>query len=137
MILSYAWMFKQVKSFNICSIPALYKFQFVIFAMTSGQMWNHIRGPPVMHKNPSTGQIVCKKKLSGVKNFFLLLTKFKNDKFLRFLFSKSVFANQIFNKFEQRSKHFCIYFIKIYMVFMIINSVIPFLCMMKITVNWY
>ncbi|XP_048775354.2 tumor suppressor candidate 3-like isoform X2 [Ostrea edulis] len=30
---------------------------FVIFAMTSGQMWNHIRGPPVMHKNPSTGQI--------------------------------------------------------------------------------
>lgn len=30
---------------------------FVIFAMTSGQMWNHIRGPPVMHKNPQTGQI--------------------------------------------------------------------------------
>lgn len=29
----------------------------VIFAMTSGQMWNHIRGPPVMHKNPSTGAI--------------------------------------------------------------------------------
>ncbi|KAL3879967.1 hypothetical protein ACJMK2_032243 [Sinanodonta woodiana] len=29
----------------------------VIFAMTSGQMWNHIRGPPVMHKNPNTGQI--------------------------------------------------------------------------------
>jgi hypothetical protein len=26
--------------------------------MTSGQMWNHIRGPPVMHKNPQTGQIV-------------------------------------------------------------------------------
>lgn len=49
------------KSCNICSIPALYEFQFVIFAMTSGQMWNHIRGPPVMHKNPSTGQIVCKK----------------------------------------------------------------------------
>lgn len=29
----------------------------VIFAMTSGQMWNHIRSPPVMHKNPSTGAI--------------------------------------------------------------------------------
>ncbi|KAL5012059.1 hypothetical protein ScPMuIL_010610 [Solemya velum] len=29
----------------------------VIFAMTSGQMWNHIRGPPLMHKNPHTGQI--------------------------------------------------------------------------------
>lgn len=33
-------------------------FQVIIFAMTSGQMWNHIRGPPVMHKNPQTGQIV-------------------------------------------------------------------------------
>nr|KAG5711641.1 hypothetical protein BaRGS_016823 [Batillaria attramentaria] len=29
----------------------------VIFAMTSGQMWNHIRGPPLMHRNPSTGQM--------------------------------------------------------------------------------
>ncbi|BFZ14865.1 hypothetical protein BsWGS_17904 [Bradybaena similaris] len=29
----------------------------VIFAMTSGQMWNHIRGPPVMHKNPTSGQM--------------------------------------------------------------------------------
>jgi len=26
--------------------------------MTSGQMWNHIRGPPFMHKNPQTGQAV-------------------------------------------------------------------------------
>ena len=33
-------------------------FQAIIFAMTSGQMWNHIRGPPVMHKNPSTGAVV-------------------------------------------------------------------------------
>ncbi|XP_013382245.1 tumor suppressor candidate 3-like [Lingula anatina] len=30
----------------------------IIFAMTSGQMWNHIRGPPFMHKNPQTGQIM-------------------------------------------------------------------------------
>ncbi|KAI0213706.1 Tumor suppressor candidate 3 [Lamellibrachia satsuma] len=29
----------------------------VVFAMTSGQMWNHIRGPPFMHKNPQTGQV--------------------------------------------------------------------------------
>lgn len=29
----------------------------VIFAMTSGQMWNHIRGPPLMHRNPTTGQM--------------------------------------------------------------------------------
>lgn len=26
--------------------------------MTSGQMWNHIRGPPYAHKNPHTGQVV-------------------------------------------------------------------------------
>ena len=30
----------------------------VVFAMTSGQMWNHIRGPPYAHKNPQTGQVV-------------------------------------------------------------------------------
>ncbi|KAL9973173.1 hypothetical protein ACROYT_G019590 [Oculina patagonica] len=29
----------------------------VVFAMTSGQMWNHIRGPPYAHKNPQTGQV--------------------------------------------------------------------------------
>lgn len=30
----------------------------VVFAMTSGQMWNHIRGPPYAHRNPQTGQVV-------------------------------------------------------------------------------
>uniref|UniRef100_A0A8B9HK05 Tumor suppressor candidate 3 n=1 Tax=Astyanax mexicanus TaxID=7994 RepID=A0A8B9HK05_ASTMX len=30
----------------------------VVFAMTSGQMWNHIRGPPYAHKNPQNGQVV-------------------------------------------------------------------------------
>ena len=25
--------------------------------MTSGQMWNHIRGPPMLHRNPQTGQV--------------------------------------------------------------------------------
>ncbi|XP_048883310.1 magnesium transporter protein 1-like [Brienomyrus brachyistius] len=29
----------------------------VVLIMTSGQMWNHIRGPPYAHKNPSTGQV--------------------------------------------------------------------------------
>ncbi|XP_028816254.1 dolichyl-diphosphooligosaccharide--protein glycosyltransferase subunit MAGT1 [Denticeps clupeoides] len=28
-----------------------------VLIMTSGQMWNHIRGPPYAHKNPSTGQV--------------------------------------------------------------------------------
>ncbi|XP_076357206.1 oligosaccharide transferase gamma subunit isoform X3 [Tachypleus tridentatus] len=26
--------------------------QCIVFAMTSGQMWNHIRGPPFMHRTP-------------------------------------------------------------------------------------
>ncbi|KAF4791727.1 Tumor suppressor candidate 3 [Turdus rufiventris] len=30
----------------------------VVFAMTSGQMWNHIRGPPYAHKNPQNGQVL-------------------------------------------------------------------------------
>ncbi|KTG03615.1 hypothetical protein cypCar_00020853 [Cyprinus carpio] len=33
----------------------------VVFAMTSGQMWNHIRGPPYAHKNPQNGQVVEQK----------------------------------------------------------------------------
>ncbi|XP_018088427.1 magnesium transporter protein 1-like isoform X2 [Xenopus laevis] len=28
-----------------------------VLAMTSGQMWNHIRGPPYAHKNPHTNQV--------------------------------------------------------------------------------
>jgi len=31
--------------------------QFVVLAMTSGQMWNHIRGPPYYHRNPQTGTV--------------------------------------------------------------------------------
>ncbi|KAK3730907.1 hypothetical protein QZH41_012614 [Actinostola sp. cb2023] len=31
----------------------------IVFAMTSGQMWNHIRGPPYAHRNPQTGQVHC------------------------------------------------------------------------------
>ena len=41
-----------------CRNPVAFVFQSVVFAMTSGQMWNHIRGPPFMHKNPQTGQVV-------------------------------------------------------------------------------
>jgi oligosaccharyltransferase complex subunit gamma len=26
-----------------------------VFAMTSGQMWNHIRGPPFIQKSPNGG----------------------------------------------------------------------------------
>jgi len=39
--------------------PSLFLFlKCVVFAMTSGQMWNHIRGPPYAHKNPQNGQVV-------------------------------------------------------------------------------
>jgi len=30
---------------------------FIILLMTSGQMWNHIRGPPLYHRNPHNGMI--------------------------------------------------------------------------------
>ncbi|RXN23765.1 magnesium transporter 1 [Labeo rohita] len=36
-----------------------------VLIMTSGQMWNHIRGPPYAHKNPNTGQVL------SVINLFL------------------------------------------------------------------
>ncbi|XP_033106222.1 tumor suppressor candidate 3-like [Anneissia japonica] len=29
----------------------------VVFSMMSGQMWNHIRGPPFAHRNPQSGQV--------------------------------------------------------------------------------
>ena len=29
--------------------------QFFVFTMTSGQMWNHIRGPPFVHRTPQGG----------------------------------------------------------------------------------
>ena len=32
--------------------------QIIILYMVSGQMWNHIRGPPIAHKNPHTGEVV-------------------------------------------------------------------------------
>lgn len=55
-------MLKIIIKYSFCKILLLkivvHLFQTLIFAMTSGQMWNHIRGPPFMHKNPQTGQVV-------------------------------------------------------------------------------
>uniref|UniRef100_A0A673LZC0 Dolichyl-diphosphooligosaccharide--protein glycosyltransferase subunit MAGT1 n=1 Tax=Sinocyclocheilus rhinocerous TaxID=307959 RepID=A0A673LZC0_9TELE len=34
-----------------------YPVECFVLIMTSGQMWNHIRGPPYAHKNPNTGQV--------------------------------------------------------------------------------
>uniref|UniRef100_A0A8B9J9W5 Tumor suppressor candidate 3 n=1 Tax=Astyanax mexicanus TaxID=7994 RepID=A0A8B9J9W5_ASTMX len=46
----------------------------VVFAMTSGQMWNHIRGPPYAHKNPQNGQVVSA-MLSSLSNVSLTMVK--------------------------------------------------------------
>lgn len=43
---------------KLIKILFFYFCQCVVFAMTSGQMWNHIRGPPYAHKNPQNGQVV-------------------------------------------------------------------------------
>ncbi|RWS15392.1 tumor suppressor candidate 3-like isoform X2, partial [Dinothrombium tinctorium] len=58
----------------------------IVFAMTSGQMWNHIRGPPLMHRSPkgvsyvhgsSGGQLVIETYiiiiLNGVIAFGMIL----------------------------------------------------------------
>ncbi|XDV14771.1 hypothetical protein PO909_014965 [Leuciscus waleckii] len=47
----------------------------VVFAMTSGQMWNHIRGPPYAHKNPQNGQVVSVSELHMCHTTRLNLSK--------------------------------------------------------------
>ncbi|PAA92052.1 hypothetical protein BOX15_Mlig028467g3 [Macrostomum lignano] len=39
------------KSWGICTTT-------IIFAMISGQMWNHIRGPPFLHKHPNSANFM-------------------------------------------------------------------------------
>ncbi|KTG35848.1 hypothetical protein cypCar_00036288, partial [Cyprinus carpio] len=46
----------------------------VVFAMTSGQMWNHIRGPPYAHKNPQNGQVSLVLCVNFPCNYMGLLT---------------------------------------------------------------
>ena len=42
----------------------------IIFTMISGQMWNQIRGPPFMHRNHQTGQVVSFLLLSTLSRFW-------------------------------------------------------------------
>uniref|UniRef100_A0A672H689 Dolichyl-diphosphooligosaccharide--protein glycosyltransferase subunit MAGT1 n=1 Tax=Salarias fasciatus TaxID=181472 RepID=A0A672H689_SALFA len=44
-----------------------------VLIMTSGQMWNHIRGPPYAHKNPSTGQVVRQERNAAITLGIVLL----------------------------------------------------------------
>lgn len=58
----------------------------IVFAMTSGQMWNHIRGPPIMHRTQkggvsyihgsSSGQFVIETYIIIVLSGYLLLSMF-------------------------------------------------------------
>lgn len=128
------------------SIPALYAFQFVIFAMTSGQMWNHIRGPPVMHKNPSTGQIVCKKKKNYMDSRICSATnkiyEWQNFKvsFLFEIHSSLTCTNRskYFFLCEQRTKHsfsfFWVIFIRFW-CYLTTSTIIPFSTVWKIVTN--
>jgi oligosaccharyltransferase complex subunit gamma len=44
-----------------------------ILIFISGQMWNQIRGPPLVHRNQQTGQIVSSKHThTHILNFFNL-----------------------------------------------------------------
>lgn len=70
--------------------------------MTSGQMWNHIRGPPYAHKNPHTGHVVRE-----VQDSFRLYTKVNLNDYpvrpvsvyegIRFSFEFSIFLLTSFN----------------------------------------
>lgn len=50
---------------KVLNMGILIFLQCVVFAMTSGQMWNHIRGPPYAHKNPQNGQVVSALQLKN------------------------------------------------------------------------
>lgn len=130
----YAWMFTP-KNWVTYSFPALCAFQFVIFAMTSGQMWNHIRGPPVMHKNPSTGQIVCKKE--KLYNKIYEWQDFKVS-FLFKIHSSLTCTNRSKYLFlcEQRTKHFFFWLILIrFWWYLTTSTIIPFSTVWKIVTN--
>ncbi|ERE88196.1 tumor suppressor candidate 3-like protein [Cricetulus griseus] len=57
----------------------------IVFAMTSGQMWNHIRGPPYAHKNPHNGQVSYIHGSSQAQfvaeSHIILIQKKKNSRF--------------------------------------------------------
>ena len=48
---------------KFCVFCFVFKFQVWIMVMISGQMWNHIRGPPFAHRNPQTGEMVLVNKM--------------------------------------------------------------------------
>jgi oligosaccharyltransferase complex subunit gamma len=63
--------------------------QFFVFTMTSGQMWNHIRGPPFVHRTnagniayvhgSSQGQFVLETYIvMGISKFFKMIVIFIN-----------------------------------------------------------
>ena len=51
----YMYCTCEVPEYGLLFSPLL---QAWVFIMLSGQMWNHIRGPPFAHRNPQTGEMV-------------------------------------------------------------------------------
>jgi len=57
MFLSFCWVQRNSLDFLWDKKKWSYFCIVLILAFTSGQMWNHIRGPPFYHSNPRTGQV--------------------------------------------------------------------------------
>ena len=78
---------------------------FFVFAMTSGQMWNHIRGPPLVHKTQG-GQVAY---IHGSSQVLILIFKGLRQILEVLLYLKGVQWCQIENQqshFSVVSSHF-------------------------------
>ena len=51
-------------------ITVNFKLKGGILMFISGQMWNQIRGPPLVHRNSQTGQVVSR-NIAWKKSFFI------------------------------------------------------------------
>ena len=60
---------------------------FFVFAMTSGQMWNHIRGPPLVHKTQG-GQVAY---IHGSSQVLILIFKGLRQILEVLVYSKGVY----------------------------------------------
>lgn len=87
---------------------------FFCFTMVSGQMWNHIRGPPFVHKNQngqiayihgsSQGQFVLETYIVMVLSILYLRYKSKKYKlYASFLLTLNRWSNSIGNDIINRS----------------------------------
>ena len=64
----------QVSCYDWMCLCSFFFSQGWVFVMISGQMWNHIRGPPLAHRNPQTGEMVYRCAVSFSYNISLSLS---------------------------------------------------------------